>query len=64
MRKLILIGVLVSLSGGVSLCRAEITGNCAVLSAQGGRFIFGQVSSFRRDQYLLDSQTGRMWVQV
>ena len=32
-----------------------------VLSAPNGRFIFGQVSDFRSDQYLLDTQTGRLW---
>lgn len=31
------------------------------LGVQGGRFIFGQISDFREDQYLLDTQTGRMW---
>lgn len=34
------------------------------LSASGGRFVFGQVSEARRDQYLLDTQTGRMWRPV
>jgi hypothetical protein len=31
------------------------------LSAAGGRFVFGQVSDYQRDKYLLDTQTGRMW---
>ena len=26
-----------------------------------GRFVFGQVSDFRADQYLLDTKTGRLW---
>lgn len=32
-----------------------------VLAAPGGRYVFGQISSFRRDQFLLDTQTGRVW---
>ncbi len=34
------------------------------LSAPGGRFVFGQVSDFQRDKFLLDTQTGRVWVMV
>lgn len=33
----------------------------SVLSASGGRFVFGQISEYRRDQYLLDTHTGRVW---
>jgi hypothetical protein len=36
----------------------------SVLSASGGRYVFGQVSEARRDQYLLDTQTGRLWRPV
>ena len=32
-----------------------------MLSSPGGRFVFGQISDFRRDQYMLDTQTGRLW---
>lgn len=32
-----------------------------VLSAPGGRFVFGQVSQYARHQYMLDVQTGRLW---
>lgn len=35
-----------------------------VLANANGRYVFGQVSEFRRDQYLLDTQTGRLWVIV
>lgn len=31
------------------------------LGVDGGRFVFGQVSEARRDQYLLDTQTGQLW---
>ena len=32
-----------------------------VLAAPGGRFVFGRVSKTDGDQYLLDTQTGRLW---
>ena len=32
-----------------------------VLSSPNGRYVFGQISDFRRDQYMLDTQTGRLW---
>jgi len=38
--------------------------NGNVLSASGGRFVMGQISTMRRDQYLLDTKTGRLWVVV
>jgi hypothetical protein len=31
------------------------------LATPGGRFVFGQISQFRRDQFMLDTQTGRLW---
>jgi hypothetical protein len=34
------------------------------LSSPGGRFVFGQISEFRRDQFMLDTQTGRLWVKA
>ena len=32
-----------------------------ILGTSSGRFVFGQVSQYRRDQFLLDTQTGRLW---
>lgn len=32
------------------------------LAAPGGRFVLGQLGIVRADQYLLDTQTGRLWV--
>lgn len=32
-----------------------------ILFSENGRFVFGQISDFRRDQYMLDTQTGRLW---
>jgi len=35
-----------------------------VLSSHNGRFVFGQISGLARDQYMLDTQTGRLWQLV
>lgn len=32
-----------------------------LLTTENGRFVFGQISEFRRDQYMLDTQSGRLW---
>lgn len=40
---------------------AQTSNRPAVLATPGGRYVFGQVSEFKSDQYLLDTQTGRMW---
>jgi len=31
------------------------------LSCAGGRFVFGQISDSRKDQFMLDTHTGRLW---
>ena len=31
------------------------------LSSANGRYVFGQVSGFGKDQYMLDTKTGRLW---
>lgn len=35
-----------------------------VLASDGGRYVFGQISSAARHQFMLDTQTGRLWVIV
>lgn len=32
-----------------------------VLATENGRYAIGQISDFRGDQYMLDTQTGRLW---
>jgi len=32
-----------------------------ILSSSGGRFVFGQVSDSAKDQFMLDTYTGRLW---
>lgn len=31
------------------------------LTAENGRYVYGQISELRRDQYMLDTKTGRLW---
>ena len=33
----------------------------AVLSATHGRYVFGQISDSSQDQFMLDTETGRLW---
>lgn len=40
---------------------AQSTNRPAVLSSGNGRFVFGQISEMARHQYMLDTQTGRLW---
>lgn len=35
--------------------------NVAPLSADGGRYVFGQINHQRSDQFMLDTKTGRLW---
>lgn len=35
-----------------------------VLATDGGRYVLGQISEYRRDQFLLDTKTGRVWKTV
>ncbi|HBF42126.1 MAG TPA: hypothetical protein DDW42_00565 [Desulfobacteraceae bacterium] len=32
-----------------------------ILSSENGRFIFGQISDSSKDQFMLDTLTGRLW---
>jgi hypothetical protein len=32
-----------------------------ILSSENGRFIFGQISDSSKDQFMLDTVTGRLW---
>ncbi|MFB9068933.1 hypothetical protein [Pseudofulvimonas gallinarii] len=44
---------------GASDVSAQSSNKPAVLG--GGRFVFGQINEFNADQYMLDTQTGRLW---
>ena len=59
MRKLLL-------TAALALCGADnaVAGDgwpAGVLSAPTGRYVFGQINQMARDQYMLDTQTGRLW---
>lgn len=43
---------------------AQLGKGPGVLSTPGGRYVFGQISEGRIDQYLLDTQTGRLWTFI
>jgi hypothetical protein len=58
--KLIILSALLFLLVG-EIANAQAISQPAVLSSSGGRYVFGQISSVRADQYMLDTQTGRLW---
>ena len=67
MRHVLLVAMLCCLlypPSGLAQATEEQSSQSHVLSSPGGRYVFGQVSTFRRDQFLLDTQTGRMWEVV
>jgi hypothetical protein len=49
-----------------AFCADPITTKPAfqTLQSQGGRYAFGQVSDWNSDKYMLDTQTGKLWVMV
>lgn len=62
MRKaLMFVAILLPLSASAQLTSSP---SGSVLSAPGGRYVFGQVSEYQRDKFLLDTQTGRLWQMV
>ena len=53
MKKCLLLCAFFFLISGVSFAGS--------LSTDNGRFVFGQISEFRQDQFMLDTETGRLW---
>ncbi len=63
--------ILVPLIAGVQLASAQGFGMLSqpvpeqktypCLSAGGGRYVFGQISESTKDQFMLDTQSGRLW---
>lgn len=35
-----------------------------ILSSENGRYMFGQISELHADQFMVDTQTGRVWQKV
>jgi hypothetical protein len=46
---------------GIGASQAVELPQHGVLSAPNGRFVFGQISSSSKDQFMLDTATGRLW---
>ena len=46
---------------GIGASQAAAQPQYGVLSAPNGRFVFGQISSSSKDQFMLDTATGRLW---
>ncbi len=56
-RTIIAVASFLVLTGSVQAQEAEPK----VIASPGGRYAFGQVNSVRADQFLLDTETGKMW---
>ena len=46
---------------GLSAPPPQIPPAGKVLSSTGGRYVFGQISDSGKDQFMLDTKTGRLW---
>jgi len=46
---------------GIGASKAAEQSQYGVLSAPNGRFVFGQISGSGKDQFMLDTATGRLW---
>ena len=46
---------------GIMSPRAQEASRHECLSSQAGRFVFGQISDSKKDQFMLDTHTGRLW---
>ena len=57
----VLAGPLCAQPIGIMSPRAQNISQYSPLSCPGGRFVFGQVSASSKDQYMLDTWTGRLW---
>ncbi len=55
------IGIALAMLASQSAFSDENKTKKAVLSSPNGRYVLGQISDMRRDQFLLDTQTGRVW---
>lgn len=55
---------LLALFAGFALLAAAQDKPANVLGSSTGRYVFGQTSQLRADQFLLDTQTGRIWRMV
>ena len=61
MKKIILLSLAFLFIATPCLCADFPQTGHGALSSATGRFVFGQISEFRRDQFMLDTQTGQLW---
>jgi hypothetical protein len=61
MNKVFVIAILLGAIFFSEIIAQEIVQKKEILSVEYGRFVFGQISEARRDQYMLDTKTGRLW---
>ena len=59
MKKLFFISLF--LIGYTGFSQSARDSSYSALSAPGGRYVFGQIGLARADQFMLDTQTGRLW---
>jgi hypothetical protein len=63
MRKSIFMGLLAIVCNNALAEDKKLT-HQVQLSTENGRYVFGQISDFRQDQFMLDTETGRLWQMV
>jgi len=63
MKRLLIIAVMATaiFVSQISLAQDSEESPNGVLSSAGNRFVFGQISTFGRDKFMLDTETGRLW---
>lgn len=59
-RSLVFPILLLAGAGLSALASAQTRNQPAVLGGE-GRYVFGQINEYNADQYMLDTQTGRLW---
>jgi hypothetical protein len=57
----ILLASPVSAQFGLTAPPPQIPPTGKVLTSTGGRYVFGQISDSSKDQFMLDTETGRLW---
>ena len=64
--------LILGIGGAIMFCSTAFAGEPIevgmpqqkILASPGGRYVFGQISDHRKDQFLLDTKTGRLWLVV
>jgi hypothetical protein len=64
MKTPILLALVFVLIQGTAAAAQDGPSTSNVLASPPNRYVLGQISGFRRDQFLLDTMTGRAWVIV